>query len=183
MTDIARELAKIIKPDPDRASDQDEKEYKRILAAVRRERTELIGALSSIAAESPADDPLLARLEALAQKKREIDQEVRLILAYAREFIRPGPYKLKLLAEAAGMSISGVRTAYDAQDKIIVSGRIGRSDTKYTVNTSPGDLVRIPAATVTKYGEKLPEHLRPMNRADQSPQDVEAGVMTTEPLS
>jgi hypothetical protein len=38
---------------------------------------------------------------------------MRLLIAYAREYIRPRPYRLEDLAVAAGMSISGVRTAYD----------------------------------------------------------------------
>ncbi|WP_436790554.1 hypothetical protein [Yinghuangia sp. YIM S10712] len=39
------------------------------------------------------------------------DCTLRALLAYAREF-RDQPYKLEELASAAGMSVSGVRTAY-----------------------------------------------------------------------
>ena len=35
------------------------------------------------------------------------------VLAYAREFTEPRPYRLDDLARAAGMSLSGVRIAYD----------------------------------------------------------------------
>jgi hypothetical protein len=38
---------------------------------------------------------------------------MRRLLAYGREFTRPRPYRLADLADASGMSISGVRTAYD----------------------------------------------------------------------
>jgi hypothetical protein len=38
---------------------------------------------------------------------------MRLLIAYGREFTRPRRYRLEDLARAAGMSISGVRTAYD----------------------------------------------------------------------
>jgi AraC-like DNA-binding protein len=41
------------------------------------------------------------------------ERDLRLLLAYAREFAEPRPYRLEDLARAAGMSISGVRTAYD----------------------------------------------------------------------
>ena len=41
---------------------------------------------------------------------------MRRLLAYGREFTRPRPYRLTDLADAAGMSISGVRTAYDADE-------------------------------------------------------------------
>jgi hypothetical protein len=41
---------------------------------------------------------------------------MRLLLAYAREIVTPRPYKLADLAQAAGLSISGIRTAYTASD-------------------------------------------------------------------
>jgi hypothetical protein len=41
------------------------------------------------------------------------EARMRLLIAYGREFTRPRPYRLEDLARAAGMSISGVRTAYD----------------------------------------------------------------------
>ena len=62
------------------------------------------------------DDVLLA---ALADARRRHDQaarDMRLLLAYAREIITPRPYRLADLAQAAGMSISGVRLAYTASD-------------------------------------------------------------------
>jgi hypothetical protein len=44
------------------------------------------------------------------------EAQVRLLIAYGREFTRPRPYRLEDLARAAGMSISGVRTAYDEDE-------------------------------------------------------------------
>ena len=44
---------------------------------------------------------------------------------HGREFVDPRPYKLDDLARAAGMSISGVRTAYDDNEIIEVSSRTG----------------------------------------------------------
>ncbi len=44
---------------------------------------------------------------------RAAEQDLRLLVAYGREFAEPRPYRLDDLARAAGMSISGVRTAYD----------------------------------------------------------------------
>jgi hypothetical protein len=43
-------------------------------------------------------------------------QRIRELLAYGREFVQPRPYTLGDLAAAAGMSISGVRTAYGHHD-------------------------------------------------------------------
>ena len=62
------------------------------------------------------NDPLLAALADAAQRKARADHEIRLLLAYAREHVQPRPYRLADLADAAGMSISGVRVAYTQAD-------------------------------------------------------------------
>ena len=62
------------------------------------------------------DDPLLAALADAAQRKQRADHDMRLLLAYAREHVQPRPYRLADLADAAGMSISGIRTAYTQAD-------------------------------------------------------------------
>ena len=62
------------------------------------------------------DDPLLSALEDAARRKQQASHDMRLLLAYAREHTRPRPYRLADLADAAGMSISGVRTAYSTAD-------------------------------------------------------------------
>ena len=62
------------------------------------------------------DDPLLSALAEAKQRKQRADRDIRLLLAYAREHTRPRPYRLADLADAAGMSISGVRTAYTQAD-------------------------------------------------------------------
>jgi hypothetical protein len=62
------------------------------------------------------DDPLLAALIDARERKRRADRDIRLLLAYAREHVQPRPYRLADLAQAAGMSISGIRTAYIQAD-------------------------------------------------------------------
>jgi len=57
-------------------------------------------------------DPLIIALRDARQRKQAADRDLRLLLAYAREVVRPRPYRLADLAQAAGMSPSGVRTAY-----------------------------------------------------------------------
>jgi hypothetical protein len=69
-----------------------------------------------MAAGVMTEDPLLAALADSAQRKRRADQQIRLLLAYAREHTRPRPYRPADLAHAAGMSISGIRTAYTQAD-------------------------------------------------------------------
>ena len=61
-------------------------------------------------------DPLLVALADASERKQRADHDLRLLLAYAREHTRPRPYRLADLAQAAGMSISGVRTAYSTAD-------------------------------------------------------------------
>ena len=61
-------------------------------------------------------DPLLAALADARQRKQRADHDIRLLLAYAREHVQPRPYRLADLARAAGMSSSGVRTAYTQAD-------------------------------------------------------------------
>src|SRR5580692_4703288 len=61
-------------------------------------------------------DPLLTTLAGLRRQRHDLDAAMRRLLAYGREFTRPRPYRLTDLADAAGMSISGVRTAYDADE-------------------------------------------------------------------
>jgi hypothetical protein len=61
-------------------------------------------------------DALLEAICAVRQRKEKADQDMRLLLAYAREHVAPRPYRLADLADAAGMSISGIRTAYSQAD-------------------------------------------------------------------
>jgi hypothetical protein len=62
------------------------------------------------------DDPLLSALVDARERKQRANRDIRLLLAYAREHVQPRPYRLADLAHAAGMSISGVRTAYTQAD-------------------------------------------------------------------
>ena len=64
----------------------------------------------------PRPDPLLAALIDARERKQRADHDIRLLLAYAREHTQPRPYRLADLAEATGMSISGVRIAYSTAD-------------------------------------------------------------------
>jgi hypothetical protein len=61
-------------------------------------------------------EPLLGEVQAARYRMLAAERDLRLLLAYAREFVLPRPYPLEDLARASGMSISGVRTAYDDDD-------------------------------------------------------------------
>lgn len=83
-----------------------------IAAAAEDERAELAGQLR-LARDESGEDPLLTLVERARDRMLAAERDLRLLLAYAREFTEPRPYRLEDLARAAGMSISGIRTAYD----------------------------------------------------------------------
>jgi hypothetical protein len=70
-------------------------------------------------------DPLLTALADAQARRLRADEEIRLLLAYARRFVYPHPYTFGELATAAGMSVSGVRTAYGAHDVERVAAATG----------------------------------------------------------
>ena len=70
-------------------------------------------------------DPLLVALAEARHRKERADREIRVLLAYARELTAPRPYRLADLANAAGMSISGVRVAYTNADIQRAAGLTG----------------------------------------------------------
>jgi hypothetical protein len=61
-------------------------------------------------------DPLLGEIAGARNAMLQAEARMRLLIAYGREFTRPRPYRLEDLARAAGMSISGIRTAYDEDE-------------------------------------------------------------------
>ena len=71
-------------------------------------------------------DPLLSTLARLRQERLRLEADMRLLIAYGRRFTHPRPYKLIDLANAAGMSISGVRTAYDEEEVDQAAGILNR---------------------------------------------------------
>jgi hypothetical protein len=91
------------------AQDQALRERGRVLAELH-ERAEQAAEIDSYF------DPLLGELAACRDRMLELERVSQLLIAYAREYVRPQPYKLKDLAQAAGMSISGVRIAYDEDE-------------------------------------------------------------------
>ncbi len=82
-------------------------------------------------------DPLLTTLAGIRRQRHDLDAAMRRLLAYGREFTRPRPYKLADLADAAGMSISGVRTAYDADDIAEVAAATGLKPAASHSTTDP----------------------------------------------
>ena len=87
----------------------------RAAEAAWQEREETAEGLRMSWAEEDID-PLLSTLTSLRNRRLQLEADMRLLIAYGRCFTHPRPYKLIDLANAAGMSISGIRTAYDTDE-------------------------------------------------------------------
>jgi hypothetical protein len=114
LNDTFADIAALLNPMPAH-TDDDGEFYGDMAEGVLREREELAEALR-LAWDEDDEDPLLSMLERLRAQRLRLEADMRLLIAYGRCFTHPRPYKLIDLANAAGMSISGVRTAYDADE-------------------------------------------------------------------
>jgi hypothetical protein len=92
--------------------DQPSDAHDAILALAQAEQADLAEGLR-LARDEGGEDPLLTSLTRARDRMLAAERDLRLLIAYAREFTEPRPYRLEDLARAAGMSISGIRTAYD----------------------------------------------------------------------
>ncbi|MFI6634289.1 hypothetical protein ACIBI7_35870 [Nonomuraea fuscirosea] len=139
MEEIVRDLAKILVPSASKEEGESQKDYEARTKHASDERKRLVKALMAAASLSSSEDPVLARLDELATKKADIQRQMTLILAYAREFVRPEPYRLKALAKSARMSISGVRTAYASEEVVYIANVIQRRNNDRTIFPNQGN--------------------------------------------
>jgi hypothetical protein len=112
--DIATLLNPVPVP-PEDGAESDDESYSHAAEAAWQEREEMAEELRTAWSEGDID-PLLATLTSLRNRRLQLEADMRLLIAYGRRFTHPRPYKLIDLAEAAGMSISGIRTAYDTDE-------------------------------------------------------------------
>jgi hypothetical protein len=123
--DICADIAAVLNPMPAPA-DEDQDDWGPAASAVWDEREEEASQLR-LAWEQGGIDPLLSTLTGLRARRLQLEADMRLLIAYARRFTHPRPYKLIDLAEAAGMSISGVRIAYDHEEVAQLTELLGRA--------------------------------------------------------
>jgi hypothetical protein len=123
--DMCAEIAALLNPFP--LPDAGDPEDNAEVAAeyTLRKREELAESLRNSWSHGDAD-PLLSTLAGLRQQRLRLEAEMRMLIAYGRRFTHPRPYKLIDLADAAGMSISGVRTAYETEEVDQVAEILGR---------------------------------------------------------
>lgn len=112
--DAPAQVAAIVVPWPERTDENDD-DFNHLCETVVRERLELADTLRT-AWEEGEQDPVLVSIFEERRAMLRHEATMRALLAYAREFTKPRPYTLGALAEASGMSISGIRTAYGEEE-------------------------------------------------------------------
>jgi hypothetical protein len=116
--------------------------YSDVCDSIHAQREEMIRNLEAAAdADSEENEPLLSAVGIARYRKEQAEAEIRRLIAYGREFTRPRPYVLADLAAAAGMSISGIRTAYGRTEVADVEQTLGRPPREPRANRpdSPAD--------------------------------------------
>jgi hypothetical protein len=123
--DICADIAAVLNPMPTPADKDQDDGWSEVASAIWDEREEEARQLR-LAWEEGDMDPLLSTLAGMRARRLRLEADMRLLIAYARRFTHPRPYKLIDLAEAAGMSTSGVRIAYDDEELEQVAELLGR---------------------------------------------------------
>lgn len=124
INDLCESVAMLLVPTPtavEQCGDPDA-----VLSALLEERRAIAERLWTTW-EGTDEDPLLVALAEAHARRRQADHEVRLLMAFGREFVRPRPYTLDVLAEAGCLSASGAKTSYKAHHVAEVAAALGLS--------------------------------------------------------
>lgn len=127
------DIIDIILPMPDTAPPEWDERSRAAREAMRDEAAQKRGIYEHSLRTGPGadheglpEDFLMGEIRLACADMRDAEERMRMLIAYGREFISPQPYPLKTIAEAAGMSISGTRSAYTVDEIAAVAARIGR---------------------------------------------------------
>ncbi|MEV7776586.1 hypothetical protein [Kitasatospora sp. NPDC086791] len=124
---VFTDIAAICHPMP-APGDVPEDIYNDVCHSIQAQREEMIHNLEAAAdTDWEENEPLLSAIGIARYRKEQAEAEIRRLIAYGREFTRPRPYKLSDLAAAAGMSVSGIRTAYGDGEVADVEQALGRA--------------------------------------------------------
>lgn len=124
--DLIEDIAAIHIPLPAPGNVTPEDCFPDALEQAHKDRQEYAESLEALCGDLQ-EDPLLVALGNARARKEDAEAEIRQLLAYAREFHGDRPYKLEPLAEASGMSVSGIRTAYRDSELDAVTAQVGRN--------------------------------------------------------
>ena len=153
--DMCTDIAALLHPMPQRADvgdegDDGDEAYQAMAEAAWQQREELADELR-LSLQEGGIDPLLSTLAGLSEQRLQLEEQMRLLMAYGRCFTRPRPYKLIDLARAAGLSISGVRIAFTDDEITQAAEILDRAPVSDDGQTSQVPLVnRQPVATAQK---------------------------------
>lgn len=155
-TDVAAILHPLPEPSPEEYADSPEV-YDTWREGIAEKQQRLAEQLRSDA-EGSEGDPLLIALQNELVAKQKAEANIRRLLAYGREFVRPRGYTLESLAKAAGMSISGVRTAYLPVDVETVAKATGTKPRDGRApEPTPGEPDGRPDRTYSYMGDPIPD--------------------------
>ena len=144
-------MAAILHPLPwPEAGEEDHDGFQEMREQVAREQEQAAEQLR-LSWEEGDQDPLVFALADARRVKEQAEEQIRELLAYGREFVQPRPYTLGDLAAAAGMSISGVRTAYGHADVDAVAAATGAKPREW--RTPDPDPAQAPALGPGAAGE------------------------------
>ncbi|MEU6655743.1 hypothetical protein ABZ904_41870 [Streptomyces sp. NPDC046900] len=123
--DLIGDIAAIREPLPEPGSVTPEDAYADAHEQAWKARVEYAANLQA-QCDGLKEDPLLLAIKDARGRKEAADREIRLLLAYGREFHGDRAYKLEPLAEASGLTPSGIRTAYDDPEVEAVARQVQR---------------------------------------------------------
>ncbi|MEU5240961.1 winged helix-turn-helix domain-containing protein [Streptomyces lydicus] len=123
-SDLCQSIARLLAPSP--ASGDISGDAEAALDSLLETREAIADRLWAIW-EGTDEDPLLVAISEACARRSQADRELRLLLAFGREFVRPRPYELAVLAEAGGLSASGAKTAYKREHVTEVASILERS--------------------------------------------------------
>ncbi|MEU8216708.1 hypothetical protein AB0C47_13155 [Micromonospora taraxaci] len=126
--DVAALLHTLPRPLPADADDHERDLYEQDLEEMLARRADTARRLREVWTTHDYD-PLLFALGEQQRAKAAADERIRLLVAYAREFVSPRPYTQEALAIEMAVSPSAVRGSYDHQDVEIVASATGRRST------------------------------------------------------
>jgi hypothetical protein len=130
------DIAALLTPMPEQTDELPDDAYQDMQEAAWREREDLAERLRHSWQEG-GNDPLLSTLAELRSELLQVEESMRLLMAYGRCFTYPRPYKLIDLARAAGLSISGVRIAFTDDEIYRAAEILGRRPVDPDSPTSP----------------------------------------------
>jgi hypothetical protein len=136
---MCEDIAALLNPMPapvENGDESDDESYAHAAQAAWQEREEMAEDLRTRWSEGDID-PLLSTLTSLRNRRLQLEADMRVLIAYGRCFTHPRPYKLIDLANAAGMSISGIRTAYDTDEIDQAAEILERAPTTTTTPPQP----------------------------------------------